>query len=142
MNLTKKLSFMALALALTLLFASTPANAQQVYRATFDLPFEAQFGTTIVEPGQYSVVVERLGGQKLIRLRGQADLAVLLGTSTAEDVRDDGRLIFVSLNGVPTLKKFEAGAIGQSFVFPLFKAKGERASLKSMSSPDLIVATR
>ena len=143
MNLRKKLSFIALALALTLIVSSAPAMAQQVYKATFELPFEAQFGSTIVEPGQYSLVVEQSLGQKLIRVRGQSDIAILLGTaSTMEDVRENGRLTFVEINGVPTLKKLEAGAIAQTFVFPLFKAKGERASLnKPGSSADLIVAT-
>jgi hypothetical protein len=52
MNLQRKLKLGLLALALVLVASAVPANAQQLYRATFTLPFEAQWGSTVIEPGQ------------------------------------------------------------------------------------------
>ncbi len=128
MNLQKKLSFGLLALAVALVVSAAPANAQQIYKATFTLPFEAQWGTVVVEPGEYSLTVEQVFAQKLIRLHGPGEVAVLIGPSTPEPIGENGRLTFVNHNGVLTLKKLDAAAIGQSFNFPLYKAKGERAT--------------
>jgi hypothetical protein len=131
MNLQKKLSFGLLALAVALVVSSVPANAQQLYKASFNLPFEAQLGTVVVEPGEYTITVEEALGQKVIRLHGPGDLAILAGPSSPEPVADNGRLTFVSINGVYTLKKFDASAIGKSFIFPVHKAKGERGARTS-----------
>lgn len=43
MNLQRKLKVGLLALAIVLVAAAVPANAQQIYKATFTLPFEAQW---------------------------------------------------------------------------------------------------
>ncbi len=133
MNLQKKLRFGLLAVALALVAVAVPAHAQQLYKATFDLPFEAQWGKTVLEPGQYTITVEEALGQKLIRLHGAAQLAIFAGPSSPEPVGDNGRLTFVSVNGLYTLRSFQAAAIGQSFVFPVHHAKGDRAQLTSVS---------
>jgi hypothetical protein len=133
MNLQKKLKFGLLALAVMVAVSAVPANAQQLYRATVTLPFESQWGKTVMEPGQYTITVEDALGQKLIRLHGAAELAILPGISSYEPYGDKGKLVFVNINGVYTLKGFDAGAIGQSFVFPIHRPKGERAQLPTVS---------
>jgi len=133
MNLQKKLGFGLLALAIMVAVSAVPANAQQIYRATFTLPFEAQWGNTVMEPGQYTITVEDALGQKLIRVSGAANLSLLPGTSSYEPYADKGKLVFVSINGLYTLKGFDAGAIGQSFFFPIHRAKGERAQMPTVS---------
>jgi hypothetical protein len=127
MNLQRKLKVGLLALAIVLVAAAVPANAQQLYRATFTLPFEAQWGNTVVEPGQYTITVEEALGQKLIRLHGAQDLAVFVGLSSSEPYGDNGKLVFVNIDGLYTLKAFNAAAIGKAFIFPVHKARGERA---------------
>jgi len=127
MNLQRKLKLGLLALAIVFVAAAVPANAQQVYRATFTLPFEARWGNTVVEPGQYTITVEEALGQKLIRLHGDEDIAVFAGISSSEPYGDHGKLVFVNVDGLYTLKAFNASAIGQVFTFPVHKAKGERA---------------
>jgi len=129
MNLQRKLKVGLLALAIVLVAAAVPANAQQVYKATFNLPFEAQWGNTVVEPGDYTITVEEALGQKVIRLHGgQGDLAIFAGPVISEPMGDNGKLVFVNVKGLYTLKAFNAAAIGQSFIFPVQKARGERAS--------------
>jgi hypothetical protein len=132
MNLQRKLKVGLLALAIVLAAAAVPANAQQLYRATFTLPFEAQWGNTVVEPGEYTITVEEAGGQKLIRLHGDQDLAVFPGLLNSEPYGDNAKLVFVNIDGLYTLKAFNAAAIGKAFTFPVHKAKGERAQITTV----------
>ena len=134
MNLQRKLKVGLLALAIVLVAAAVPANAQQIYKATFTLPFEAQWGKTVIEPGQYTITVEDALGQKLIRVNGaeNGEMAMFVTPSSPEPSGDNGKLVFVNVNGLYTLKAFDAAAIGQSFIFPVHKAKGERAQLTTI----------
>ena len=133
MNFPKTLKFGLFAIAMALMVAAVPAHAQTLYRATFTLPFEAQWGKTVMEPGNYTITVEEALGQKLIRLDGAAKLAIFAGISSPDPVGDNGRLTFVNVNGLYTLKSFTASAIGQAFVFPVHKAKGDQAKLTTLS---------
>ena len=128
MNLQRKLRFGLLAVAFVLVAAAVPANAQQIYKATVELPFESQWGTNVVEPGQYTITVEDLVGVKVVRLHGGAELAIFATSYFGEPYGDNGKLTFISVNGVYTLKAFDAQAIGKVFSFPVYnKVKGERA---------------
>jgi hypothetical protein len=129
MNLQRKLKVGLLALAIVLVAAAVPANAQQIYKATFTLPFEAQWGKTVIEPGQYTITVEDALGQKLIRVNGAETtaLAMFANPSSPEPNGDNGKLVFVNVNGMYTLKAFSAAAIGETFFFPVHQARGERA---------------
>lgn len=128
MKLQKTLSLSILALAVVVLMAAAPANAQQMMKGTFNLPFEAQIGNNIVEPGQYQITVEASLGQKLIRLHpvnGSGDLTFLTGATDRIDQSDNAVLKFVSVNGLERLRTLESGVLGESFTFPLWKIKGE-----------------
>jgi hypothetical protein len=133
MNLQKMLKLSLLALAIMLVFSAVPANAQQIYKANFTLPFVAQWGNTVIEPGDYTITVEEALGQKLIRVHGAAELAVFAGLSSTEPYGEKGKLTFVNVNGLYTLRAFDAAEIGKGFTFPIHKAKGERAQLTTMT---------
>jgi hypothetical protein len=133
MNLQKMLKLGLLALAIMLVASAVPANAQQVYKATFTLPFEAQWGSTVIEPGEYTVTVEDAPGQNLVRLHGAAEIAVFPGLSNWEPYGEKAKLVFVNINGLYTLRTFDASAIGKEFTFPVHKAKGERAQLTTVT---------
>ncbi len=141
MNLNKTLSLGILALAVVVM-AAAPANAQQMIRGTFNLPFEAQIGNTIVEPGAYAITVEETLGQNLIRLHpanGAGDLTFMTGATNRMDHRDDSVLKFVNVDGLRRLKTFESGVLGESYTFPLWKVKGDRSARVETS---VVVATR
>jgi len=129
MNLQSKLRFALLAVAIALVPAAIPANAQQLYKGTFTIPFETKWGNTVMEPGQYTITVEQALGQKLVRVHGPAELAMFGTPSGIDPVGGNGQLTFVSINGLYTLKAFNAGATGQSFIFPVPKFKGDHAQL-------------
>src|SRR5579863_6568449 len=129
MNLQSKLRLALLAIAITLVPAAIPANAQQLYKGTFTIPFETKWGHTVMEAGQYTITVEEAVGQKLLRIHGPGELTMFATASSLDPVGDNGNLTFVSIDGLYTLKTFSAGAIGQSFIFPVPKAKGDHAQL-------------
>jgi len=57
----------------------------------------------------------------------------MFGTPSGTDaVGGNGQLTFVSIDGLYTLKRFSAGATGESFIFPAPKAKGNHAQLAPM----------
>jgi hypothetical protein len=129
MNLQSKSRFALLAFAIALVPAAIPANAQQLYKGTFTISFETKWGNTSMEPGQYTITVEQALGQKLVRVHGPGELAIFGTPSSMDAVGGKGRLTFVSIDGLYTLKAFSAGATGQSFIFPVPKAKGNHAQL-------------
>jgi hypothetical protein len=129
MNLQSKLRFALLAVAIALAPAAISANAQQLYKGTFTIPFETKWGNTMMEPGQYTITVEQALGQKLVRVHGPGELAMFGTPSGIDPVGGNGQLTFVSINGLYTLKTFSAGATGQSFIFPVPKPKGDHAQL-------------
>jgi hypothetical protein len=141
MNLQKTLKFGILTLALALVVAAAPANAQQVYKATFDLPFEAQVGKVVLEPGNYTLTVEEFAGQRVIRLHGAGEISILALPPARGPVTDKGRLTFVNVNGVYALQKFDNGIFGQTYTFPVYKVKGEQAALNGETT-DVVVSTR
>jgi hypothetical protein len=132
MNLQSKLRFGLLAVAIALVPAAIPANAQQLYTGTFTMPIETKWGNVLMEPGQYTITVEEAFGQKLLRIHGPGELAMFATPSNLDPVGGNGKLTFVSVNGFYTLKTFSAGEIGQSFIFPVPKAKGNHAQLVPM----------
>jgi hypothetical protein len=129
MNLRSKLRFALLAVAIALVPAAIPVSAQQLYKGTFTISFETKWGKTAMEPGQYTITVEQALGQKLVRVHGPGELAIFGTPSSIDAVGGNGRLTFVSIDGLYTLKAFSAGATGQSFIFPVPKAKGDHAQL-------------
>jgi len=143
MNLQKKVGFGLVALALVLVFAAAPASAQQIYKAKFTQPFQAQWGNTVIEAGDYTITIEQYATQKLLRLHGAGEVALLAGPTLHGEYSDTGRLTFIEVNGVMVLKEFEAGEIGQSFVIPLPKIKRDQAANTSNESHVVtLVATR
>lgn len=134
MNIQSKIKFGVLALTIAVMaLSAVPANAQQLYKATFNLPFEAQWGNTILEPGSYTLTVEEAIGQKLLRLHGPVDMAIFTGTAVHDNYGRNGKLTFVNTNGIYALKSFTASEIGQFYEFPVHKAKGARAQLTSIA---------
>lgn len=120
LNLKWTLSAVILAAA----FAGTApqANAQsEHYRGTFQLDFEARFGNTVLQPGNYSV--STLEGAKGIRIMGDKGSVALLATSY--DVRpgtEKAKLILVDSAGTYALQSFESGAMGKELHFLVKKS--------------------
>jgi hypothetical protein len=125
-----KWTMTAAMLAAAISGTATQASAQsEHYRGSFTLPFEARFGSVVLQPGNYSV--STLEGAKGIRITGDGGHAAILAAGyDLQPGTAKARMIMVESNGVLTLESFESGAMGKSLHFVVPKARGgvERAS--------------
>jgi hypothetical protein len=130
MNLKWTLSAVILAGALA--GTASQASAQsQYYRGTFQLDVATRFGTSVLQPGKYTI--STLEGAKGIRITGdRASVALLAAGYDVAPETDKARMILVDSDGMYTLQSFESGAMGKSLRFYLPKTHGqvERASIK------------
>jgi hypothetical protein len=120
-----------LAGALTGIAPQVSAQSAQAYRGAFNLPFEARFGNTVLQPGSYTV--STLEGAKGLRITGANGKASIL--AAGYDFRPGtkkARMILVDSNGMYALESFESGAMGEALHFVVVKPRGgvERASAK------------
>jgi len=122
----------AAVLAAAVAVTAPQAGAQSpTYKGTFTLPVEARFGTTVLQPGDYTV--SALGSASGIRITGESKSVSIL--SAGYDVTHEGsksRLILVSTDNGYALRSFESEAMGRVLRFPIYKSHGnsERASAK------------
>ena len=87
----------------------------EMYKGTFNLPVEAYWGSTVLSPGEHTVVIERAAMTPIVQLReGTQQIAsVFTGPFVNEDRSQHGRLTLVQINGVYVVKTFDAGLIGK-----------------------------
>jgi hypothetical protein len=123
--------------------SAVPLSAQQVYKATFDLPFAAHWGRTVLEPGEYTVTVEQGLAMRLIRIQGEGGTAVTVaGPYKMEPAGEHGRLTFASVGGTYVLEQLDAGSLGQAFTFAKPKASlGESAHAGEKTHDTVVLAT-
>lgn len=127
------LLFMALGAAVV------PANAQQMYRGTVNLPSETRWGGAVLQPGLHMILVEAgFNGIPLIHVFQQGmEMTILAWLSEAEPISGTGSLKLVNVGGTMAVKHFDAGVIGKSFDFIVPKvrpSKAERAVVQSETS--------
>lgn len=123
-------------LALALGAAASPANAEQIYRGTVNLPFETRWGVAVLQPGLHTIVIENgFSGIPLIQLLQQGhEATVIAGQTELKPLSGSSALRLVNAGGTWRVKHLDAGAIGKSFDFLLPKVKSstvERAAVES-----------
>ncbi len=123
-------------LALALGAAASPANAQQIYRGTVNLPFETRWGGAVLQPGLHTILIEDgLNGIPLIHLRQQGhQMTVLAGQAELKPLSGSSALRLVNAGGTWRVKHLDAGAIGKSFDFLLPKVKSSKAERAAAES--------
>jgi hypothetical protein len=142
MYLQKKFGFGLLAVVAGLIASTSPLSAQQVYKATFDLPFAAHWGGTDLEPGAYTVTVEQGLATKVIRVRGEGATALTFAIPSQIDAStEQGRLTFRNVGGTYVIEQFDAGSLGQSFTFAVPKALHGESARGGEKTPDTVVVS-
>jgi hypothetical protein len=143
MDLQKKFRFGGLIFMAALVLSAVPLSAQQVYKASFELPFTAYWNSTILEPGEYTVTVEQGLAMRLIRVQGPRVTAVTVAASYNEEpFAEQGRLTFANVDGVYLLERFNAGTLGQSFAFTRPKSlRGRSGHTSDVTRNTVVVAT-
>lgn len=120
--LNMKWTLSAVILAAAFAGTAPQANAQAVhYRGTFTLDFEARFGNTVLQPGNYTV--STLEGAQGIRITGdKAKVAILAAGYDVKPGTEKAKLILVDSNGMYALESFESGAMGKELHFLVGKS--------------------
>lgn len=100
------------------------ASAQTEYKGKFRLPVETSFGGVVLEPGDYTISLARVGtdGTDVVRIDGTSGFASMLATSSGiAPYSNHGSLKLVSVGGKYVLREYNAGTIGKSFTFRIPK---------------------
>lgn len=101
---------------------TTPANAQQAYKGTINLPYETYWGNTVLEPGTYTLTIDTNLGTGILLVQGDGGRVTMFsGPAELTDIKPS-RVFLANVNGVYALKQFDAGAIGKSYQFAISKA--------------------
>jgi hypothetical protein len=115
---------------------SAAASAQTVTKGTFTLPAQAYWNSTLLQPGQYTMSVDRtLTGIDLVHLRGEGINATFMTPAGAEDGTVKNCLKVDDLNGTYVIRELDAGAIGRSYYFGVSKSVRNRTLSGAVSQP-------
>ena len=121
MNLHKRF---ALSLALLTLLGLTAAGAsgETITKATFTLPAQAYWNDTLLQPGEYTLSLDRgLSGVEFVSVRGEGTTAILLAPAGSEEISGHSCLKADEVNGTYVIRELDAGPIGRSFRFGVSK---------------------
>jgi hypothetical protein len=129
---------LTLALAATVLgVTASRAKAGAMYNATFSLPVEAYWGSTLMHPGDYSISMEwDYAGSSLVYLRGDDVHAVILtGSVNLENASERSHLTLEEVNGTYVVRELKAGTLGKDFRFGVSKAVRRQTDRASTGAP-------
>jgi hypothetical protein len=125
MRSLKFLSQLALA-AMALCFSAGLGKAQDTYRGTFTLPFEAHWAGAVLPAGDYTISM-RSAPPYLLFVRGEGKAVIILANGASEKpLSDNSKLIVVNNAGRETIASLDAGQIGLTFDYPMAKSKMRR----------------
>lgn len=123
-------------LAIAFAAAVSPANAQQLYKGTMNLPSETRWGTAVLQPGLHTIVI---GGDfnraPLIHVFEQGkEMTILSGSVETKSGLGGSSLRLVRAGGAYQVTRLDVQALGKSFNFLVPKdkrSKVERAAAES-----------
>lgn len=127
MKVTGKLKsvYSAAVLAVLALGLSPSLAKAQEYQGKFTLPFEAQWGSAVLAPGDYTFEIASTAPH-MVSLRGEERKTVLIVPfpTPEEKVGSNQSKLTLVDNGVRyVVHSFEAVELGQTFEYPVAKAK-------------------
>lgn len=121
-------SFASLALTLGL----GAVHAQQP-QATFELPFEAHWGTSILKPGKYDIKVVRTNSDAtFIYVSGKLEKPMTVVCAAEESpLATESFLRLVNVNGTYFVREYESAGMKNKFSFGVPKGHGLRLRASS-----------
>jgi hypothetical protein len=110
--------------ALALCFSAGSGKAQDAYRGTFTLPFEAHWAGAVLPAGDYTISMRSTAAPYWLFVRGEGKSVIILANGASEkQLSDDSKLIVVNMAGTETISGLEAGQIGLTLDYPAPKSK-------------------
>lgn len=122
MNLQKRLTFTLAAAALFALTASA-ASAETITKGTFTLPAQAYWNDTVLQPGDYSLSLDRsVTGAELVTVHGEGMAAFILVQVGSAASSGHACLKADEVNGTYVIRELDAGPLAGSYQFGVSKA--------------------
>ncbi len=110
--------------ALALCFSAGLGKAQDAYKGTFTLPFEAHWAGAVLPAGDYTISMPSTNSPYLLYVRGEGKSVIVLANGAAEKhLSDESKLIVVDAGGTETIAGLEAGQIGLVLDYSVPKSK-------------------
>jgi hypothetical protein len=125
-----KVGFMALAFCL----AASQGKAQGTYKGTFTLPFEARWGTAILQPGDYTISMELESARTFnyLVVRGEGKSAFILANVTDHtEFSKHSQLTLVQTGSGYVVQTLDAGELGLTLSYAVPKDKRQPAALEA-----------
>ncbi|MDQ6760612.1 MAG: hypothetical protein M3Z32_12225 [Acidobacteriota bacterium] len=125
-------------LAIAFAAAVSPANAQQLYKGTINLPSETRWGNAVLEPGLHTIVIggDSNGAPMIHVFEHGKDMRILTGWVEPKSGPAGSRLRLVRTRGSFQVSRLDVEALGKSFNFVVPKekrSKGEREARSGTS---------
>jgi hypothetical protein len=135
-NRTLSLSLFALAVGLT----ASQANAQSA-KGTFNLPFQAHWGTAVLEPGEYTISLPPASSMSpIVQVSGQGKtIMVVMGMSGSTD-SERSYLRIENIGQAHVVRELDYGATGRLIRFPVPKSVRNQAALERSAQDTRVVA--
>lgn len=122
MNLHKRFA-LTLALVTLLGLTAAGASAETITKATFTLPVQAYWNNTLLQPGDYTLSLDRANsGVELIYLRGEGITAMFFTPAGSAESSGHSSLKVDDVNGTYVIREFDEGPLGRSYRFGMSKA--------------------
>jgi hypothetical protein len=122
MNLQKRFA-LSLATVAILGLTAAGASASTIAKATFTLPAQAYWNSTLLQPGEYTLSVERnLSGIELLHLQGENLYATFVIPVGVEETAGHSCLKMDDFNGTYVIRELDESQIGRSYRFGVSKA--------------------
>jgi hypothetical protein len=117
-------------------------TAQQMYKATMDLPVQTRWGGVVLHPGRHEILLENVfDGVPVIQVSGQGDFArILAGPIDSKPVSGRSTLRLVNVGGEYAVNRFYAGLLGKSYGFMVPKGKRNNVEGAAESGTTLTVS--
>lgn len=117
----------SVAVATLALCLSPSLGKAQVFHAKFTLAFEAQWGTSVLPPGDYTFSISRPtpSTQYAVFLRGEGKNAIILPLTGPDDrvSSDQSKLTLVNTGGRYVVRSLEAAELNETFEYPIAKTQ-------------------
>lgn len=98
------------------------ASAETITKATFTLPTQAYWNDVLLQPGDYTLSLERnLSGIELVSIRGEGVAARFVVPAGSADGSGHSYLMVDEVNGTNVIRELNAASIGRSYRFGVSK---------------------
>jgi hypothetical protein len=111
-----------LALVALLGLTAAGASAQTLAKGTFTLPAQAYWNDIMLQPGEYTLSLDRgISGAELVSIRGEGFAAMLLAPVGVDESSGHSCLRLDAVNGTYVIRELDAGQLAGSFKFGVSK---------------------